>query len=335
MNKSLFRSWSALVAVAAAAMVAYMATRGLAPVSESLPGGRTARLVTGWSLLAAMLVVGGYLARKYMHKRGYSPEFRMRVPIAALERAQVRIAGVRRDVAKGTYADARAVRVAADHALRSEGVQKVLRVVVSPGGTGEPRFVLTTEKTFPLGRASRWIHLHLYAGVAFVILLWAHGATGLDSGLGAALLISGAIVATSGFVGIVLWAVGPAWLTRLERDLSIEEAFALDEHLVRKLDASATAIGEPLAGRVRALGRTSPDTKAATSLLAEAGADPARRLLVEDALVLAGQRARVGAELRKLTRARLAFQAWRIAHLPFVVVLTILVGLHLWTVWRY
>jgi hypothetical protein len=161
------------------------------------------------------------------------------------------------------------------------------------------------------------------------------GANGLDSGLGTALLVSGAVVSVSGFVGIVLWSLGPAWLTRLERDLSIEEAFALDEHLVRELDANAAAIGEPLAARIRALGRSPPSADSAAHLMAEAGADPARRLQVEDALVLAGQRARVGAELRRLTRARFAFQAWRIAHLPFVVVLTVLVGLHLWTVWRY
>lgn len=334
MNARLLRSPAALLPAAALAAAAFLAARGALGAGALEPAARAARLASGWALLAALLAAGAYLLRKHMHRRGYSPEFRMRVPIEALERAQARLAALRRDVARGALADARAVRQAAQSALSREGVQRVLRVRVRPGAPGEARFVLSTQKTFPLLHSARWIRGHLHLGLAFAILLLLHGGAP-RSGLGWSILALGVLVVASGLVGIAQWMRGPARLTELERDLSIEETFALGQHLERKLEQALAALAPGLAGQVRACAAEPAGRARAGALLAGAPLEGPERELLEDALVLAGQRARVEREYRTLARARLAMHAWRVLHLPAVWLLLVLVGLHLWAVWRY
>lgn len=329
MNRHLFRSPAALLpALAALALIAAFA-RG------SLPGAGAARVGSGWALLAALFLAAAYLLRKHMHRRGYSPEFRLRVPIEALERAQVRLAALRRDVARGAFSGARAVSAAARQVLRQEGVQRVYAVRVRPGAAGEPPFVLSTEKTFPLLHSSRWMSGHLYLGTTFALLLLLHGGFSPDSALGWALLALGALIVASGAWGIVQWLRGPARLTKLERDLSIEEAFALEEHLGRKFEGELATFEGELARGLRGLAGGPVDRERARALLASQALAGAERARLEDALVLAAQRARVRQELALLSRARLAMHAWRVAHLPAVVLLVFLVGLHLFALWRY
>ncbi|HUR29068.1 MAG TPA: hypothetical protein VM509_12835, partial [Planctomycetota bacterium] len=80
MNQSLFRSRHALFAVLAlAGLVAAIVVSGPS-FGVVGAGSRDARLWTGVLALACMLAALVYVLRKYMHKYGYSPEFRLRVP---------------------------------------------------------------------------------------------------------------------------------------------------------------------------------------------------------------------------------------------------------------
>src|SRR5690606_38297881 len=81
------------------------------------PQERALRSISGWALLLILVSAAAYLLRKQMHRRGFSPEFRLRVPIEALERAQVQLAALRREVARGTLGGARVVSRAADQVL--------------------------------------------------------------------------------------------------------------------------------------------------------------------------------------------------------------------------
>jgi len=63
-------------------------------------------------------------------------------------------------------------------------------------------------------------------------------------------------------------------------------------------------------------------------LAASSGADPARRILLQDALVLHGQLRRVESEFQVLWRTRLTFMAWRAVHLPAALLLGVAVVAH-------
>ncbi|MBK8179639.1 MAG: hypothetical protein IPK67_12285 [Planctomycetes bacterium] len=339
MNRSLFRSPFVLVPV-----VAIAAWLGLLFLWPDLAAGssRGLRLGTGIAALVSMLLALAYVLRKYMHKYGYSPEFKLKVAIDRMERAETRVHELRREILRGQHGTKRAVEAQVARILREEGVHRVLvaqvlEAPVKPGepgkGTPGPRFTIKVTKAFLLGRAAKWLHLHLYLSLAFAAAVLAHGGDGWDSPLGLVLLGSSLIVVATGVVGIVLWALGPAWLTARERDLSIEEAFVLRESFQRKL----AELTQKLDGDLKAA-FTGPDdggARARALLAALPKTDAARRVLLQDALVLQGQWARVDSEFRVLWRTRLSFMGWRAVHLPAALVLAVAVAAHLLSIAIY
>ena len=84
MNLSLFRSlWALSAVLLSAATLAWMVMSGAGPGSRSHPA------LQNWSgvlVLLLMVAVVGYSLRKFIHRLGWSPEFKMRTPVAALER---------------------------------------------------------------------------------------------------------------------------------------------------------------------------------------------------------------------------------------------------------
>ncbi len=340
MNKSLFRSHYAWAAILALVVWVGLFAAGLGRFGIVGSTGRGARLVSGALALFCMLLAIGYVLRKYMHKYGYSPEFKLKVPIAQLERAETRLAEVRREILKGQHTTQRGIEALVARVLREEGVQRVLRVEVSEGPAAGPKFELRASKAFPLGKAAAWLHLHLYISIAMAIAVFVHGGDGFDSGMGATLLGVSVLVIVSGVVGIFLWAFGPAWLTRRERDLSIEESFVMREgfsrklkELLEKMDADLRAVLEDASAK----GAAGSGGENAVRVLLKAlpAGDAARRVQLQDALVLRGQLQRVDAEFRALWRIRLGFMAWRAVHLPAALFLCVAVAAHVLSIALY
>ncbi len=340
MNKSLFRSHYAWAAILALAVWGGLIVAGLGRFGIVGGSGRSARLVSGAVALGCMLLAIGYVLRKYMHKYGYSPEFKLKVPIAKLERAETRLAELRREILKGQHTTKRGVEALLARVLREEGVQRVLRVEVSEGPPAGPKFELKASKAFPLGKAASWLHLHVYISIAMAIAVFVHGGDGWDSGMGALLLAVSALVIVTGVIGIFLWAFGPTWLTRRERDLSIEESFVMREgfsrklkELIEKMDADLRAVLEDASAKGAA--GSGGDHAVRVLLKALPASDAARRVQLQDALVLRGQLQRVEAEFRALWRIRLGFMAWRAVHLPAALILCAAVVAHVLSIALY
>lgn len=333
MNVRLFQSWHGAIAGAlVVGFVGWALAAGL-PLGRAPGYDRVFLLATGWATLALFLFVVLHVLRKYAHKLGVSPEFRMRVPIDELEEAEKELNAVRRQVAGGTLTDRDDVQRAAKAALRKHGVHKILRIELQPGeGPGEPAWRVLALPTFPLGKMFRWMHAHLYYGLAAGVLVLVHGGGALQAGLGGILTVLGLVVVASGLVGIWFWATGPARMTAEERDLSAEKAFALNENLGRKVDAALEKVAPELHPALRALESAGGtfDEQARQLLVQNAGAPG-----LTDALALLGQRHRVSAELQKLMRGRLRMHAWRVLHIPVAIVLFAAVAIHVVAVLRY
>ncbi|MCI0652539.1 MAG: hypothetical protein L0Z55_11735 [Planctomycetes bacterium] len=337
MNRSLFISWNALAALlVSGAFVAWLVQGGYAPGSG---GGhdRDYLIWSGWVALALFLIVMAYVLRKYVHKLGISPEFAMKVPIAKLERAEARLGELRREITVGRLTDPGAARSRALAALRGEGVHRILRVVVrkSAAPNGLP-IILETEPREPLAPMARWLRAHLYFGLAAAVLVWLHGGGSLDSPM--AVLLNGlsALVIVTGIVGIVLWAFGPAWLTKNERDLSIEKTYALEQSLRAKVKAALELVDPELKPLFDDLQKGQGDFhERAKAALASLSARPQGAAEFTDLLALLGQSHEVGRELASLWRIKMALNVWRVAHIPAATVLMVLVGLHVFSVLWY
>lgn len=331
MNLRLFQSWHG--AAAGALVLAFTAWKLAAGIPAGRAPGydRTFLLATGWASLALFLVVLAHVLRKYVHKLGVSPEFRMRVPVRDLEEAETALFAVRRAVEGGTLSEERDVRRAAEAALKKHGVQRILRIELERPEGGGPLRVLALP-TFPLGRMFRWMHAHLFYGAAAGALVLLHGGGALTAGLGGGLTLLALLVVLSGVVGALTWAKGPARMTAAERDLTAEKAHAIHENLARKVEVAYGAVEPALAERVRALEAAGADfPERARELVRASRGAPG----LADLLALLGQRRRVGLELARLRRAKLFMHAWRVLHLPAAVVLLALLVLHVVSVLRY
>ena len=342
MNQSLFRSkhgpLAALLVVAFA--VASMAMG--APWGRQADSDRGFLLATGWAALLLMVVVMAYVLRKYAHRGRYSPEFRSRVDYASLDGAETRIRRLRQQINAGTLPTAKEIEVEAAKILREEGVHKVNRALVQPGPPGGDPFTVRIVPTEPLGRVARWMHVHSAYGTAFGFLLLMHAGTSPQSAFGWALFGLGYFVFATGLLGIALWAVGPRWMTRREKDLSIEEATAFQASLTRKRDAALDALDPQVARRMRALKKKpSPSAKTVQTLIAEltqnttdeSSSLPASTL--QDIAALIAQERVVATELKALRRVRAAFTAWKLVHIPVAIVLVGLVAVHVVSIWKY
>lgn len=337
MNTSLFRSKHApVVAVLIAAFVA-LSRAWDAPFGRVPGAHRTFLLATGWAAVATLVIVMAYVLRKYAHRGRYSPEFAMRVDFAKLEGAENRIRRLRQRINAGALDSAKLIMSEANAILRDEGVHRVNRIVVEPGPPGGDPWTVRMAPAEPLGRVARWMHVHAFYGVAFGTLLFMHAGTGPLSGFGLVLAGLGYLVFVTGLIGIVLWSLGPRWLTRREKDLSIEEASALRASLRRKRVAALNEIDASVRTRLKALvGKPASDhARVRTTLRELTAVHTDRRGDIQDLAALIVQEQAVADELSALRRLRASFMAWRMVHIPAAILLTGLVAVHLLTIWRF
>ena len=335
MNRSLFLSRHAAIFVAVVgSFVAYVVLTG--HELGRVTGKPLFQVVSGWATLAMMLAVMGYVLRKYSHKGRYSPEFRMKVDLATLERGDAAIAALRTRTAAMSKRD---IEREAKRLLKETGVWKVNRVRVekAPLGTGWNVQIVPRE---PLGRVAKWMHAHIYYGLSFATILWLHAGNPFGSSMGSLLAGLGYVTFISGVVGVFLWSTGPSRLTKAEFDLSVEEAFGLRETLEGK---RITALKEFEGGDpgVRAGLQKVVDAKKGARGVAERtlgdlrARAPDRADEIRDAVTLILLEHRVRDELTKLLRVRMSFMSWRLLHVPVAAVLCGIVALHVLSVWRY
>ena len=337
MNLTLFKSKHAIfAAVLAAAFVAWLVATGAA-VGARAGASTTIVLWSGWTAFVAMLLVTAYSLRKYAHRLKISPEFKMKASVRAMERAETRLNGLRSDISRGKVRDRADVEALARRILVEEKVAKVLRAEVSSPDDGGPKFVIRILPTEPLGRVATWLHVHVWYGLAAGVLVWLHGGFSLRSPLGAVLSILTLLVVVTGVVGVLLWAVGPRWMTARERDFTFEDAFVQNRSLKRKLSA-ATAKLDPAAQALFREAMSAGSDFAAAAKRASDGSvalpPPARAGLL-DALALAGQRRRVQAELGRLAPVKFWLNIWRAVHVPGTILLLGAALVHVFQVWRY
>lgn len=337
-NTTLFRSRHAFFA--AAGLVVVLAGLGFRLTPTWHQGGsHGAMLVTGWGALAGMLILLSYVARKYMHKLGYSPEFRRRVALAEFEDFERRLIALQDEILRQRIRDPQVIRSRLPGVVR--GVERIVRVeiVAGDGPDAPPRLV--ARPTEPFGRTARWLHAHVYFGALFAILVLLHARGGMHSTLGVLLNGLALLVTLTGIGGIALWSLGPTWLSRRERHhkLSIEQAFVLRKHYRLKVQAALATLApaaQPVLDELwRA--RRAPDFvgRARRALAGPAFTEAGTLEAGRDILVLIGQYRRVIVALRDLWRVRLTFMAWRYVHIPAALLLLGFVLLHLISVWKY
>ena len=364
MNASLFKSphmiWATLLC---GGFVAYLLVIG-ASVGAREGSDVDYVLWSGWFAFTLMVVAVAYCLRKYMHKRGYSPELKHRVPIDVLERTDRRLNEIRRKIQQGFLKDAKEIAGLANRVLKEEGSARVMRVVVKAGdeSRGEPPFELTVVPPERFGRMNVWLHVHCYYGLASGVLVWLHGGASMDSFLGIVMNVLTFIVIVTGVIGWVLFARGPSWFTRAETDLNFEETFVLDQSLTEKIDALFEKFEPPpkpdpsdeeapsldewekerrsieeVRGELRrvARGRANVDSKLERTVETCVAAKPEFEALIQDAAVLIGQRARMRAGLAELTRIKFWMNVWRAVHVPASILLMGVVILHIWAVLWY
>lgn len=301
-------------------------------------GSRGFLLWSGWIALAFFLAAYAYVLRKYAHKLGYSPEFARQVPRTAMESAEQRLGALRDRIAARTLTDRAQILQHARAVLLDTGCQRVLSVALATDAAGGT--ILVTKRTEPLGRTARWMHAHVYYGLGAGVLTLVHGGGRFESPMGIALNGLTSIVVVTGLIGLFFWLWGPAWLSREERDLSIEEAFVLDRHYsrrlyeeIQKLSIADAEVTPWLTSQFTA--RAAPTGDVASQLASALGGGPEADRRAQDLLTLSGQRRRVRAELRRLVRIKFAMNAWRLVHIPASIVLLGVIAAHVVSIWLY
>ena len=295
---------------------------------------RSFRFGSGWTALVLFAMVLAYVLRKNVHKAGISPEFKMRVPLAKLEKAESRLSGLRVLISSGKLTDPAEIMERGKAMLKQEGVQRVIKLRLLENAEGQQ--ILRAVPTDPLGRMARWMHAHLYYGLAAGGMVWLHAGGMPQSSMGYALAGLTLVVVLSGIGGIFLWAVMPRILTKAERDLSVEKAHALLDSLDRKVasayesvDASTRAVcedvdksGENFTQRIEAARKAAPE-------------DAEARRQAEDLMALLGQRRQVRGEWKALMRIKQRMHVWRVVHLPAAVLLSVVILIHVVSVLWY
>lgn len=337
MNKSLFTSRAAFVFGGTLVVFVAGVVARWWPVAGGVGFQRTVRIGTGIAALVCLLAALAYVLRKYMHRLHYSPEFKRKVSIQKLERADHRLNELRRAILQGSLADKREIETSAARILSEEGVERIYRVRVEAASGSGPRFTLDVSKVEPFKRVADWMHLHLYISLCFALCVVAHAGSIGTAPMGLVLWIASLVVLVTGSLGIYLWATGPMRLTRRERDLSIEEAYVLSISLRAKLDAARNALDPALAAVVRDVESAGTDARAraASAVAAARTATVEARTQLQDVLVLVGQERLVRDEFKALWRIRLGFMSWRAIHIPAALVLSSAVILHLISIWIY
>jgi hypothetical protein len=207
-----------------------------------------------------------------------------------------------------------------------------------------------------------WLSAHVWYGIAAALLVWFHGGGRSDTTMGLALNALSYFVIGSGLLGAFFWAFGPTWLTRAERELTIEKALGLCEHFARKVRAAQEALTNAPQRRELALAEASnleqqvteakdakgdsKDKKLAKAVKAAEkdlkaakgavkAADKEMASLPGDIKILTGQQRLVQREARRLNRYRTLLRGWRLFHVPCSVVLLALVAVHVISIYYY
>lgn len=329
MNKTLFLSGYAVIATAlVAAFYGWYAAKGMST---------TYLLWSGWSAFALMIIVTLYSLRKYMHQLGISPEMRHPPALANLEKAESRMNELRQQILKGSVTAKSDVEKLARNILKEEGVEKTVRIEVEKGPAGSSPFVVRAFPTEPFGRVAKWLHAHIYLGLASGALVWLHGEGSWDSFLGTAMNGLTVLVILTGIVGAFLFALGPAWISRNEKDLTFEESFILNQILQGKLDDVYSSLDPESLALFRAAAKSGSDFDQKAKQVSESLSqkDPASKSALQDVLVLLGQQHKISQNYQRLSRIRFWMNAWRAVHVPASIVLLGTVVIHIVAVWWY
>ncbi len=338
MNLSLFRSIHVLTAGIILGGFWFWHLQGGISFGRGEGSDRDYLLWTGWVAFALFLVLALYALRKSAHKTRITPEFKMKVPIEQLEKAESRLSQLRVRMLSGELTARGQIQSEAGRILREEGVAHVIRVRVEAGSPGGGRYRLLVRPREPIGRLAAWMHVHIYMGLTAAGMVWFHGGGNIGSPMGLLLNSLSLLVILTGVIGIFLWTFGPAWLTRSERDLSLEKSFSLREHYARKVTELAEELREKVDAKlVKRLLRIG----SGPGLLSFAG--PALQTLpesgprrgVQDLLALMGQRSNVEREWRRLHRVWLCLHIWRAVHVPASILLLAAVAVHVVSVTWY
>ena len=309
MNLGIYRSWHAvLAAIVVATLLAWHFAAPL-PFGSRADDNVGFLLTTGWIAVACYLLLALYAVRRAAHRLRLSPEFAWKAKLPDLERAQSALRELQNRVQRREIAGTGPVRQAAKQILASHGVHKVLRVDIArdPQTLGLVKVVVAPRE--PLGRLASWLHAHIYWGFAAALIVWFHGGARLGSNMGLWLNGLSYFVIGSGMLGALMWTFGPTWLTRAERELSIEKAFALRDHYARKVAEANAAV----------MNATDVD-------------NVSRRVELQ---TLQGQLAAVRAEAKRLDRYRALLRGWRLVHVPCSVLLLALVAVHVLCIYYY
>jgi hypothetical protein len=368
MNLGIYRSWHAAIAVAVTGALLLWHLLSPLPFGSRLDANVGFLLTTGWIAVALYVVLALYAARRAAHRLRLSPEFAWKASLPALEAAQSALTGLQQAIWRREIAGVRAVRQRAAAILAEHRVQRVLRVDVArdPEAIGSLRLVVSPRER--LGRLASWLHAHLWYGFAAAAVVWFHGGGRCGTTMGLLLNALSAFVIGSGIVGALLWTFGPTWLTRAERELSVEKATALREHFARKIAeaealpqtkadeavaalaaaqqaaadtarkaADPTLAGKDLEAAKKAAKKADDELKKAQQKAeAAAAAIPAEtERLRPELAVLRGQAALVDREAARLLRWRALLRGWRLLHVPCSIALLALVAVHVLSIWWY
>lgn len=341
MNMSLFKSPHAIIALLlcigfAAWPIMIGAKYGAVQGSDV-----TYLLWSGWIAFALMVIACLYVLRKYIQKLGWSPELRMKMPVQVLERTDSRLNDVRMRIDQGALTDLKEVRTLASNILKDEGVHKVIACDVEKGdqSIGEPAIRVIARPTEPYGRMVTWLHAHAYYGTASLALVWFHGGMKFDEPMGIALNVLTLIVIITGIVGLFLFAIGPKWLSQSEQDISFEQKWVLTHSLEEKFNEALTKFeDEPeLLAQIKKAQKAggNPDQVIKRELQTAVAAKPDAKILLQDVMVLLGQRRRIEKGLARLMRIRFIMNFWRAVHVPLSIALMVVVFVHIIQVWWY
>jgi hypothetical protein len=362
MNLGFFRSRHAIVALLAIAV--FSAWHFVAPQPFGYRSDENVLylLTTGWVAVTLYLVLALYAARRAAHRLRLSPEFGWEAQLHQLEAAQTHLSELQNRINRREIADKSLVKAASRDILRKNNVQRVLRVDIQRDKRALGLLQLDVQPRNALGRLSSWLSAHVWYGIAAALLVWFHGGGRSGTTMGLALNSLSYFVIGSGLVGAMFWSLAPTWLTRAERELTIEKAFALRDHFDRKVRDGEKAISSApqrkqaavqevadLEQRVQAAKSAASDSK--DKALKKAVKDAEKDLkkaqasikavdqeadnLPTELVILKGQRDHVRKEAARLDRYRTLLRGWRILHVPCSVVLLALVAVHVISIYYY
>lgn len=310
MNPGLWRSWFAAVAIGTAVLfLGWHLASGNAFGSRD-DGNLAFLLWTGWLAALTFVALALYAVRRAAHRLRLSPEFAWKAKLPNLERAQSELTELQNRIVRREVVGTAAAKKEVTRILRRHDVHRVLAVAVEPDPQALGLLRLRTTPREPLGRLASWLQAHIWLGITAALLVWFHGGLRTGSTMGLLLNVLSFTVLGTGLLGAVLWTFGPTWLTRAERELSIEQAWALRDHYGRKVAEVVTEL------------RQSTATSAASTLRRDLG-------------TLTGQQELVQRELRRLGAFRELMRFWRLLHVPCSVLLLALVVVHVLGIWHY